>query len=135
MNTRPTSVTVIAWLLIVFGLLGVLGSFALVVNPSNPLLLDLLGESKLSLLETMMMGWIAALARLACGLGLFYRQNGARYLLVAYGFAAIAYGAYASGNLLTTILGGLIFTVLAIFLFLPKANTWFAEKSARPEIA
>jgi len=128
MDTRPTSVTVIAWLLIVFGVLGLLGSLALMTNSSNPLLLNVFGAAHLSLMETIIVGWIATLARLACGVGLLYRHNGARYLLVAYGLAALAYGGYTSGNALSVIPGGVIFAVVVVFLFLPKANGWFAGK-------
>lgn len=128
MDTRPTSVTVIAWLLIAFGILGFLGSLALMANTSNPLLLNVFGTAHLSLMETIIVGWIATLARLACGVGLLYRQNGARYLLVAYGAAVLAYGGYTSGNALTVIPGGIILAVVVVFLFLPKANAWFGKK-------
>ena len=133
MSARPTSVTVIGWLLIVFGTLGFLGSLALMANSSNPLLLNIFGAANLSLTETIIVGWIATLARLACGVGLLYRQNGARYLLVAYGLAALAYGGYTSGNLLSMIPGGVIFVVVVTFLFLPKANSWFAGKESSAE--
>lgn len=135
MNERPTSVTVIAWLLIVFGVLGALGSLALMANTSNPLLLQVFGAVHLSLLETIVVGWIATLARLACGYGLLYRQNGARYLLVAYGAAALAYGGYTSGNPLTVIPGAVIFAVVVMFLFLPKVNAWFGKKGDGAEAA
>ena len=135
MDTRPTSVSVIAWLLIVFGVLGLLGSLALMANSSNPLLLNLFGAAHLSLLETIVVGWIATLARLACGVGLLYRQNGARYLLVAYGIAAVAYGGYTSGNALTVIPGAVIFAAVVTFLFLPKSNAWFAKKKDGAEAA
>lgn len=128
MDIRPTSVTIIGWLLVLFGLIGALGSLALMDNSSNPLLLNLLGAANLSLLETIVMGWISAMARLACGVGLLRRLNGARYLLVVYGIAALAYGAYASGTPLSVIPGGLVFTVLVTVLFLPNANAWFGEK-------
>jgi hypothetical protein len=115
-NKRPTSVTIIAWLLIVVG-----GVF----------LID--NWDVLKVKETLlhfMWTFFRMLFPLISGIGMLKRQNWARFLyLIWWIFLFVIY--IVRNPMTTGLIGGTaLFLITIFFLFRPKANDYFAGRDS-----
>jgi len=116
MNKRPTSVTIIAWLLIVVG-----GVF--LIDNWNDL------KVKEKLLQ-FMLAFFQMLFPFISGIGMLKRQNWARFLyLICWIFLFVI---YIVRNPMTTGLIGatVLFLITIFFLFRPQANDYFAGRDS-----
>jgi len=115
-DKRPTSVTIIAWLLIVVG-----GVF----------LIDNWNELKVK--ETLlqfMLAFFQMLIPFISGIGMLKRQNWARFLyLICWIFFFVIY--IVRNPMTTSLIGGtVLFLITIFFLFRPKANDYFAGRDS-----
>ena len=124
---RPTSLTVIGWLLIVFGLFGLVGQM---MGASNAAAQQMLAESPLPASVHMAMGLVGAIIGLACGYGVLKGLNWSRYLYIGWGIIALIFGLFTTPFTSILLLSVLILAVFAFFLFRPAANAWFTGGSA-----
>lgn len=134
MDKRPSSVTVIGVILIVFGGLGLLSSLAFFALKDNPMVQQIMSQAQAQMTVPMSVqiaiSLVGSLISIGCGIAVMMRQGWAVYLLTAWALAIIAYGLYASPSLFG-ILGGLIYWGLILgFLYIPANRAWFAGKSA-----
>jgi len=120
MKARPLSITLIAWLFLIFGSIALLSG-----------LLPLAGTNKAQLLAEFKTHWMVHLSRLAqiiAGLFMLRGHNWARWLLVAWIAFHIVVGAlHGWVQLLTHVV---IFSVILFFLFRPRANEFFARSAS-----
>jgi hypothetical protein len=116
MHKRPTSVTIIAWLLIVLG-----GLF-------------LVDNWKYLKFEETVLRYMLTLSRmlfpLISGIGMLKRQNWARFFYLICWICSFVI--YIARNPMTTgfTLGTVIFLITIFFLFRPKANDYFAGRDS-----
>ena len=117
MNKRPTSVTIIAWLLIVHR-----GVF--LIDNWNVL------KVKETLLQ-FMLTFFQMLFPLISGIGMLKRQNWSRFFYLIYWI--LFFVIYIVRNPMTTgLIGGtVLFLITIFFLFRPKANDYFAGRDSR----
>jgi hypothetical protein len=112
MNKRPLSITIIGWIFIAVGIVG------LIYHSTHP--------SEEHIL------WILFLRILAlvCGVCMLLRQDWARWLTAAW----VAYHVYLSlgHEASKLIIHALLFVVIVIFLFLPTSTAYFRGKVAAP---
>lgn len=132
MTQRPVSITVIGWLLIVFGLFGLLGCFAYIGMASSPMVQQAMALIPVPLSVQIAVTVASVVLRLATGIALLLRQNWARFLYATYGLAGIVYAYFVSPYPLLMIPGILLYLVVTVFLFLPAANVYFTKKDAAP---
>ena len=124
---RPTSITVIAWILIILSALGLLGS---VMAMRSPDAMEMLAQSKLGAGPQQALGLISSIITAICGFGMLQGKNWARLLYVVTGAIGAALSLYAMP------LGGAqyfslaIFAVIVFFLYRPAANAWFNRTAA-----
>jgi len=120
MKARPLSITLIAWLFLIFGSIALLSG-----------LLPLAGTNKAQLLAEFKTHWMVHLSRFAqivAGLFMLRGHNWARWLMVAWIAFHIVVGAlHGWVQLLTHVL---IFSVILFFLFRPRANEFFARSTS-----
>lgn len=120
MKSRPLSITLIAWLFLIFGSIALLSG-----------LLPLTDANKAQLLAEFKTHWMVHLSRLAqiiAGLFMLRGHNWARWLLVAWIAFHIVVGAlHGWVQLLTHVV---IFSVILFFLFRPRANEFFARSAS-----
>lgn len=120
MKARPLSVTIIAWLFMIFGSIALLSG-----------LLPFAGASLTQLIAEFKMHWMVHLSRLAqiiSGLFMLRGHNWARWLLVVWVAFHIVVGALHGWiQLLTHVV---IFSVILLFLFRPRANQYFARSAS-----
>lgn len=133
MPARPMSITVVAWILIVFGVLGLLGMLMTLGLSGSPLMQASFARSHVPLSVTLSVGTFNSLVGLVCGIALLYRQNWARYLYTVVAVIGLAYSVITSPYSLWLLVPSLIFTlVIVYFLFRPVAGRYFSgEMPAR----
>ena len=119
---RPTSITVIAWILIVLSALGLLVSVAMMNNPD---VMDALAKSKLGAGTQQMLGIVSSVISIVCGYGMLQGKNWSRLLYVITGVIGAAINFYAMPMGGAQLLGLAIFVVIIFFLYRPAANAWF----------
>jgi hypothetical protein len=125
MEKRPVSLTIIAWLLIVFAVLGLIG---VATMKSNPQMLKMIDEMHVSLLFEQVWGVIGAVITLVCAYGIFKGQPWSRVLYVAWGIVSLVVGFYTTPMKAVLVISLIILIVFAIFLFSARANEWFSAR-------
>jgi len=127
MQQRPTSMTVIGWLLIVFGAFGLIG---VVMLPNNPMAVKVLEQSPLPLSAHIAIGAVGALVSAASGYGILKGLGWSRLLYTGWFIGAIAIALITTPFNSLMLLGWLLNAVVIYFLFRPAANAWFGQGSA-----
>jgi hypothetical protein len=132
MDQRPESVTVIGWMLIVFGVLGLLCFLMSWSLQDWPLIQQSMAtyHYPISYRTMVMVGLAGGVVHVLCGAALLRRLDWARYLFVAWTAPATAYGLWIAPWKVYAIPSVLLMAVAIAFLFRPAANRWFAGKSA-----
>ena len=123
---RPTSVTVIAWILIVSG------GFNLVmtaVGMGNPLTNEFLSKSPLPISAQYAMAFISLAITLGAGIAMLKGQNWGRLTYVISCPIFFIVGVVTSPIKAMLIPGFILFLVAAFFLFRPKATEYFAAET------
>jgi len=125
MEKRPTSLTVIAWLIIVLSLLSVALVFAM---SSNPQMVAAAQQMHMSM--GLLQGWsvLGTIANLACGYGLLKGMPWSRVVYLVWGVIGLAFSFYTSPQKASVVLGGIILVVVCAFLWTNAANAWFQAR-------
>lgn len=138
--TRPTSVTVVAWILIglgAFGLLGTWNSYRMVASGefdrminSDPRMAAMLKDVPRPTTTQVLFGGVQILLQIVAGVMILKGNGLGRYLYVAMTLAGAAY-ALVIGNPILWMIPGLVITaIVAFFLFRPAANAYFSGAEA-----
>jgi hypothetical protein len=123
MRTRPVSITVIGWLLLVAGFLTLPAGFA----PSDdPQVQAILSRRPVPIAVQQGMLLAGAIANLVSGYFLLRGQNWARHLYMAWTIVQLGYAWLAAPFRLAIVPGAIFFLVVAVALFRPRANAFFA---------
>lgn len=125
MNKRPTSITVISWILIVLGGLSFVTTAAMTNNPTA---VALMSKSVLPVTVQYVISYIGSLVMVVSGIAMLKEQNWARWLYVGWSIIGFAIGLATSPAKIAMIPGLVVFLILAFFLFRPKANEYFARQ-------
>ena len=125
MAKRPTSITIIAWLLIALTVLGLIGAFTM---GSNPAMAAALAQMKMSL--AMYQGWIVlnSIVTLICAYGFLKGYPWSRVLYVVFGVIGLVVGFYTSPMKAAILISLVILVIFAFFLFRENANDWFQAR-------
>lgn len=125
--TRPTSVTVIAWIIIVTSCL----SLAFTASSlNNPISQELMAKSPLPIPLQIAMMYAGLGISIASGIGMLKAQNWARLLYVIWGAIGGVIGVLTSPIKVMMIPGLVILAIMAFFLFRPNANAYFSMNEA-----
>ena len=123
MKKRPTSITVIAWILIIMGGISLISS-AVMIN--NPMARDLMRKSPIPIPFQYAMSFVGILIMIISGIAILKGQNWARFLYVVWSLFGFVIGIATSPMKAAMIPGLIVFLIAAFFLFRPKANEFFA---------
>ncbi len=124
MKKRPTSVTVIAWILIVTGGLSLITT-TLMMN--NPMVEELMGQSLIPIPVQYAMMYFGLLVTLTSGIAMLKGKNWARLLYVIWTAVAFLITAGTSPMKTALIPGLVLYLVVVFFLFRPKPNQYFRK--------
>jgi len=131
MKKRPTSITVIAWILIVMGGISLITS---TISLNNPTAKELMGRSLIPIPVQYVMMYVGLFITLVSAIAMLKGKNWARFLYVIWGIIGFIVGITTSPMKTAMIPGMVIFIVVVIFLFRPKANEYFAGLEAQSEV-
>jgi hypothetical protein len=124
---RPTSITVIVWILIVTSGISVITS---TVNLNNRMVEELMGKSLLPIPLQYSMLYVGLLITIVAGIAMLKGQNWARFLYVAWTALGFVIGIVTSPVKAAMIPGLVVFAIITVFLFRPKANEYFSHKES-----
>ena len=125
MAKRPVSLTIIAWILIVLGLLGLYGAATM---GSNQAAMKMLANSPVPLIVNQIWGAIGSVVGFIVAYGIFKGQPWSRVLYVVWTIIQIIVGLYISPAKVLLVVSLVILIVFSIFLFSEKANDWFSAR-------
>lgn len=122
MKNRPTSVTVIAWILIVLGSISLITTTVMIGNPTA---LALMKKSPLPIPLQYAINYIGICVMIVSGVAMLKGCNWARYLYVIWSIIGLVIG-FATSPMKAMLLPGLVVVaVVVFFLFRPKASAYF----------
>lgn len=129
---RRESVTVIAWLLIVFSSFGLLSLLMTWSMRDWPMLQPTLALYRVPFPATPVIALISVSVHLACAVGLLRRIGWARHVYVATALAMVGFSMWDMPSPWPLFaVPALIFPIVAaVFLYRPAANNWFAGEDA-----
>lgn len=125
MTKRPVSLTIIAWILIVLGLLGLYGAATL---GSNPMAAKMLAQSPVPLVVNQLWSALGAIVGFIVAYGIFKGQPWSRILYVVWSIIQILVNLYISPMKALLVVSVIVLVVFSIFLFGEKANDWFSAR-------
>lgn len=136
MPARPLSITVVAWILIVFGAFGVLGVLSVALLWDLPMLQQSFARVHAPLDLQVTAGLAGVAIRLGCGIALLFRQNWARLLYAVWSVIALGYGVVVSPYTLWLLVPPLVFVLVVVyFLFRPVAQQYFGRPTEVTDVA
>lgn len=126
MVSRPTSITVIGWLLIIISILSALGYLSIALQQNDPQVQEALKTSPLP--APVQFGiMVAGIAiQFACGYAMLGGKNWARVLYIAWTLLGMCVALFTAPEKLLLLPGVAIFSVIIFFLYRPTANAFFA---------
>jgi hypothetical protein len=125
MGKRPTSITVIGALLLIFTLIGLVG---LVMAGSNAAMAEQITKMHISLPLYLAYGTLGILINLACVYGIFKGLPWSRVLYLAWGIIGLVVGFYIAPMKASIVLGLVLLVVVCAFLWTNTANDWFQAR-------
>src|SRR6059058_114037 len=125
MEKRPLSLTIIAWVLVVFALFGLYG---IITMGSNPIVMKMLDQMHVSLLFEQIWGAAGCIVSLICAYGIFKGLPWSRVLYVVWGVIGLVVGFYTSPMKAALLLSLLLLVVISFFLFRHTADDWFQAR-------
>jgi hypothetical protein len=124
MNKRPTSVTVIAWIIIVIGVISAVSTVAMF---DNPMVVDLMKKSPIPIPLQYAITTLGLLIMIVSGTAMLKGRNWARLLYVIWSATGLLIG-LATSPVKASLFPGLVFlTIVTFFLFRPKASKFFSQ--------
>ena len=124
MGTRPTSVTVVAWILIAIGGISLIATTYML---DNPVARDLMSKSPIPITVQYAMTYIGLLITLVSGIAMLRQKNWGRWLYVIGTAVGFLIGIATSPAKEAMIPGFVVFIVVTFFLFRPRANEYFSN--------
>lgn len=125
MTKRPTSMTVIAGLLILFTLLGLYG---VATMGSNPAAMKMLEQMHVSLFFQQVWGVVGAAINLVCAYGILKGLPWSRVLYLVWGMIGLVVSFFISPIKAAVVLGLVLLVVICAFLWTNTANDWFSAR-------
>ena len=129
MNKRPTSVTVVAWYLIISA---VFTLYALASSNSDPLVQEIMARNLLSIQFQQSMIFIGFVTTLMSGVASLQGYHWGRVLFVVWNLLSLAIGLVGAPMKWMVIPSLAIVAFLAYFLLSAKANAFFKPAAGEP---
>lgn len=123
MNKRPTSISVIAWILIVVGGISLIATTVMI---NDPISRELMSKSPIPIPVQYAMSYVGLLIMIVSGFAMLQGCNWARLLYVIWSMIGFLVAIVSSPVKAAMIPGFVVFLVVAFFLFRPKANAFFS---------
>jgi hypothetical protein len=124
---RPTSVSIIAWFLIVTSLISVVTSYS---SLNNPIAQELMAKSLLPISVQYVMLFVGLAIGLVTGVAMLKGLNWGRTVYVAWSVLGFVIALATSPIKIAVVPGAVVFAIIAFFLYRPNATAYFTRKVA-----
>ena len=124
MKKRPTSISVIAWVLIVIGGIGLISTTGTIMI-NSPMLRDIMSKSPIPIPIQYVISYFGILIGVISGVAMLKGKNWARLLYITWNLINFVIGITISPMKATMIPSLVLFLIVTFFLFRPKANEFF----------
>ncbi|MFC1825616.1 hypothetical protein ACFL9T_23130 [Thermodesulfobacteriota bacterium] len=128
MEKRPTSVTVVGWILIIMSGISLITSTLTLNSPATD---ELMSQSPMPIFLQYAIMYLGLLITLVSGIAMLKGGNWARFLYVIWSVVGFMIGLATSPVIVMMIPGFVIFVIVTVFLFRPKANQYFRGNEAQ----
>ena len=125
MEKRPTSMTVIGVLLIIFALIG---AFGIIAAGSNPMMTQALAQMHMSVAVYQAYGALGIVISFACAYGILKGQPWGRVLYLVWGIVGLVVGLFISPMKAALVLSVIFLVIICGFLWTNTANDWFQAR-------
>ncbi len=122
MAARPTSVTVVAWILIVLTVIS-LGSSLFMTN--NPNAREIMAKTPIPIVLQFVLLYLGLAINLVCGVGVLMGSNWARVLYAVWGVFSFGLNFAVSPMKVVLLPSLVVFGLILFFLFRPAATAYF----------
>ena len=129
MGKRPRSLTIVGWWLLISALFGI---YSALTAQSNPVVMDAIAKSGMSLTSYRASGIFTALLIALSGYGILVGQPWSRLLYLVHCMLSLMMTVFIASAMTTALLTamlvmeGLIMLLILYFLFRSAADRWFA---------
>ncbi|WP_300752890.1 hypothetical protein [Janthinobacterium sp.] len=127
MATRPTSVNIISWFIIVTSVLSLASGY---YSHGNPLVQELMAKNPMPIALQYGLMYGGLILSLVAGIAMRRGHNWARLVYVGWSVIGLVIGLATSPMKSTLIPGAVLLAVIAYFLFRPNANAYFTPRVA-----
>jgi len=125
MDKRPTSITVIGVLLLLFTLLSAVG---IAMAGSNAAMAAEVAKMNISLPMYQAYGALGIIINLVCVYGIFKGLPWSRVLYLVWGIIGLVIGFYISPMKASVVIALVVLVVVCVFLWTNTANDWFQAR-------
>ena len=124
MEKRPLSLTIIAWVIIVFCGLSIVG----LVMAGSPMMAKPIAQMHMSVATYRAWVGLGVVISLACAYGILKGQPWSRVLYLAWGIIGLVVSFYISAPSASTVFALIILVIVCAFLWTNAANDWFQAR-------
>jgi hypothetical protein len=128
MKIRPTSVSIIAWFLIITSCISLVSTIAMIGNPE---ITEIMSKSLMPIPLQYAMGFLGLAVMLVSGIYMLKGQNWSRKLYVGWSIFGFVVGMATSPMKMAMVPGLVVFLVIVYFLYRPKANDFFSPQESQ----
>lgn len=124
MKSRPTSITVVCWILIVTGGISLVTTTIMI---GNPMVKEMMGHSMVPASIQYLLMYVGLTVSVVSGIMMLKGQNLARLLYAIWGVFGFGFSLVTAPMKAAMIPGLVIFAIIVFFLFRPAANEYFGK--------
>jgi hypothetical protein len=124
MDKRPTSLTVIAWIIIIGALFALYSSFTLTSNPYASRMLE---QSPFPVSVHVGFSVLGAILTAIAGYGVLKGYPWSRWLYIGWSIVSLVFALVTVPIISVLVISVLFLIVVVFFLFRPAANDWFSR--------
>ena len=124
MNKRPTSLTVIAWILIASALISAISTLVMM---DNPIVVEMMNKNPMPVSLQYGLMIVGLLIMIVSGSAMLKGKSWARWLYVGWGVIGLLVGLITSPINASLLPSWIFLAVVTFFLFRPNVNTFFSQ--------
>ena len=124
-NKRPTSVTIVGWILIIMSVFSLVGA---TLSFNSPMTRELMSLSAVPIPVQYVLAYVGLLLTMLSGIMILKGRNWGRWLYVGWTLFGSLFGLLTSPMKTAMIPGIVIFLIFTFILFRPRANAYFGDE-------
>ncbi len=127
---RPTSITVISWILIALSIINLITFY---MSHGNALAQSMMAQSLLPVAVQYAIGYVGIVIQLVCAAAWLKGLAWGRAVYIVWGGIGLVIGFTTSPSMGVMVAGTVVFAIIVFFLLRPAANAYFARADRAPD--